>query len=292
MEISTSLNLYTALYDSKSDFVTGDDYKEMIFRAGKCGFKCFDFDLGRYFLSNRFLSFENWRDYVKEIKEYADSLGVKFTQSHAFCFNPPEPDYMDEIMKKTIEAASIAGAPWIVMHPWVTEKTDKAEILEENIKRFRPYIEYAKSLNIGIAIENMPKRVFWFGEEVKHAAFYTTDELIKLVDILNDEYGNVGICWDTGHAFLSMENQYDDIVKLGSRLKVIHAADNDSQGDDHVAPFMGYINWKEIIKALREINYSGTFSFETHNHTRNLPDELIDDAVSLLYKIGEYIVNM
>lgn len=291
MELSTSLNLYGSVSRTapKADC---DMYCGFLRRASECGFRCFDFNPSDYMSFESFYTDKNWRENVRKIKEYADKIGIKFTQSHAFCFCMPEPEDTDYQMRKSIEASAIAGVPWVVMHPWITGKATREEILKENIRRFEPYIEYAKSFGVGIAIENMAKRVFWFGEEVKTEAFYSADELTELTDILNDKYGNVGICWDTGHAFLSMDNQEEDIIKLGSRLKTLHIADNDSQYDDHTAPFMGYVNWKKIMKALDEINYAGTFNFETHNYTRGLPDELLDDAVSLLNKIGAYIVNM
>ncbi|MBO5198675.1 MAG: sugar phosphate isomerase/epimerase [Lachnospiraceae bacterium] len=286
MKLSTSLNVYSDAYCS---------YEEMLLRASKCGFTCFDFNPG----GRVFYNSENWRENTRRIKEYADSLGVAFTQSHVYCFNYPAPADADFHIRKTIEAASIAGVPWAVMHPFFTGKEDRMEVLEENIRIFEPYIEYAKSLNVGIAIENMYKRIYWFGETVtwtgerkERETFTRSDDLICLVDALNAKYGNVGVCWDTGHAHLSMDSQYEDIVKLGSRLKVLHIADNAGQADEHLPSFYGYVNWKEIMRALDAIDYQGTFNFEVHNFTRGLPDELKDDAVRLLYKIGEYVVHM
>jgi len=264
----------------------------IIQRAYNCGFKHFDFNPGDYVeKKENFYTAENWRENLKDIKAFADELGVKFSQSHAFCFGNPEPEDMDFQMRKTIEAASIVGVPWAVMHPWITGLEGRDEIIKENIRRFEKYIEFAKSLNVGIAIENTPQRIFWFGEEHKSEAFCRADDLIELVDVLNEKFGNVGICWDTGHAHLSMESQYEDLLKIGKRLKVLHVADNDGQYDDHQPPFIGYVKWKEIMNALREIGYDGTFNFEAHCFTRCMPNELTDDAVKMMYKIGEFIVN-
>lgn len=282
MEVSTSLNIYKNFTKS---------YEEAVKRASDCGFSCFDFNPSDYKDGDNFYTADNWRENIVNIRKYAESMGVKFMQAHAFCFNDM-PDDMEYQMRKSIEAAALAGAPWTVMHPWVTHKTSKEEILKENIRLFEPYIEYAKELGIGIAIENMFKRVYWFGEEVKSEAFSTADELIEIIDPLNEKYGNVGACWDTGHANLSMKSQYEDLLKLGKRLKVLHIADNAGQADEHMPAFFGYIDWKEIISALKKIKYSGTFNFETHNFTRGLPNELVDDAVRLMYKIGEYAVNL
>ncbi|MBO5198670.1 MAG: sugar phosphate isomerase/epimerase [Lachnospiraceae bacterium] len=290
MELSTSLNIY---------FGVKSRYEDFLLRAKNCGFKCFDFNPSDYSFAGTFYSAENWRENIRHIKEYADSIGVAFTQSHAAFVSWPETEDTKARLKKSIEAASIAEVPWVVMHPFFTDQGSKEEILKENITIFEPYIAYAKSLNVGIAIENMYKRVYHFGKPIDWAGkdmglevFSRSEDLIAIVDVLNAKYGNVGICWDTGHARLSMDSQYEDIVKIGSRLKVVHMADNDAQGDDHMPACYGTVNWKEIMQALDAIGYSGTFNFETHAFTKGLPDELKDDAVKLLYKIGNYIVNL
>ena len=176
MEVSTSLNIYKNFTKS---------YEEAVKRASDCGFSCFDFNPSDYKDGDNFYTADNWRENIVNIRRYAESLGVKFMQAHAFCFNDM-PDDMEYQMRKSIEAAALAGVPWTVMHPWVTHKTSKDEILKENIRLFEPYIEYAKELGIGIAIENMPKRMYWFGEEVKSEAFSTADELIEIIDLLNE----------------------------------------------------------------------------------------------------------
>ncbi len=283
MEVSTSLNIYRNFTET---------YEEAVKRAHDCGFSCFDFNPCDYKDGYNFYTAGNWRENIVKIRKYAESMGAKFMQAHAFCFNGDSPDDMDYQMRKSIEAAALAGAPWTVMHPWVVHKSSVVEIQKENIQRFEPYIEYAKELGIGIAIENMFKRVYWFGEEVKIEAFSTADELIDIIDPLNEKYGNVGACWDTGHANLSMKSQYDDLLKLGKRLKVLHIADNVGQTDEHMPAFFGYIDWQEIMRALKQIEYKGTFNFESHNFTRGLPNELVDEAVKFMYRIGEYAVNL
>ena len=283
MEISTSLNIYNNFVES---------YEEAIKRAYDCGFLCFDFNPIDYLSGDNFYTSDNWRENIANIREYAESMGAKFMQAHAFCFNGAAPADMDYQMRKTIEAAALVGAPWTVMHPWVVHKSTDFEIQKENVRLFEPYVEYAKELGVGIAIENMFKKVYWFGEEVNSEAFSTADELIEIIDPLNEEYGNVGACWDTGHANLSMKSQYDDLLKLGKRLKVLHIADNYGQGDDHMPAFYGCVDWKEIMRALKKIKYNGTFNFETQCFTKNLPNELVDDALRFMYKIGAYAVNL
>lgn len=281
MRISTSLNIYQD---------TGESYKDILNKIHECGFSCGDLNFGDSYGDTPFNA-SDWRSEIKKVREYADIIGFEFTQAHAFCFVAGnEPDDADFQIKKTIEAAAIANVPWIVIHPFQKKGAGKEEVLKYNLKRLEEYAEYAEKFNIGLAVENMARFMYWYCEKIELQVCYA-DELIYIVDNLRKKYKNVGVCWDTGHANLSMKSQYDDIVKLGDRLKLLHIADNDGQCDDHTAPFMGYINWDEVVKALKNINYKGTFNFETHNFVCRLPKEIEKDGFRMLYKIGEYLVS-
>lgn len=283
MKISTSLNLYGKFIDKYKC-----QYEKIIDRAVRCGFQYFDFNCCDYQNGDTFYTAENWRQNIQRIRDYVKEKGVYLTQSHVHMFIKEKLEDHALILK-SIEAAGIAEIPWTVMHPWQYPGETWEECLEKNYLRFVPYVEFARKQNVGIAIENMPQKMYWYGEEVVAHQFYCADDLIALVDRLNADYGNVGVCWDTGHAHLSPIKQKEELLKLGKRLKVTHIADNNGQQDEHLAPFYGYVDFKEIIEALKAIDYQGTFNFETHNFTNRLPDELLDDGVKLLYKIGEYI---
>ncbi len=270
--VSTSLNVYNSC----------DSYEEGIKRAKKCGFKCYDLNCRE----SEFMS-DNWKDRYRGIRTYADSLGVEFYQAHAH-FTKVYDDVQSDLMRRTIEAAAIVGAKWTVIHPVEIENASIEEKIEKNIEILSPFIEFAKQSGVGVAVENTPTRLYWYGEKIDVHGFDTAEGLVKLCDTLNSSFGNVGICWDTGHANLSQGSQYDAIKLIGERLKILHIADNYNQNDEHMPPFYGNIDFNAILKALKEINYQGTFNFETHKFTQNLPDELVDDAVKLMYKIGRY----
>ena len=46
------------------------------------------------------------------------------------------------------------------------------------------------------------------------------------------------------------------------------------------------------MRALAEIQYAHSFTFESHNATRRLPDALRGEAARLLYRTGEALVQM
>lgn len=279
MRVSTSLNVYARFVKEYSY-----NYEGIMDRAIACGFRCFDFSCGNFARIDSFYTAANWRDNVKRIQEYAQKRDVEFFQSHA-SMTPDD----HALIRKSIEAAALVGASWTVLHPWELPGMEKEDRIARNVEIIRPFAEFARKHNIGLAIENMAKTMYWYGEKVSTEGFCDADELIPLVDQLNAEFGNVGVCWDTGHANLSMESQYEDIIKLGQRLKVTHIADNKSQGDDHMPPFYGTTDFGAIMKALKEIEYQGTFNFETHYFTNGLPDELVDEGVKLLYRIGRFV---
>ena len=285
MEISTSLNLFCN---------TNWEYTKIIDAGIEAGFRCFDLNVNDYCnLPNSFLLRENWRQEMEIIRDHAKMRGVRFYQSHAYIPYPPNApaEEIDFFNRRTIEAASIAGAEWIVIHPSYFEEEPKV-CYQKNLETFRALAEFAKKCSIGLAIENLPGRI-QYRDHLEIYPFTTAEDLISLIDPLNEEFGNVGACWDTGHAALTlnMAPQAGEIRRLGHRLKTLHIADNNGNFDDHLPPFYCRVDFKEIVGALREIGFAGTFNFEAHNCCNKMPDELRVDAARMLYRIGEYIVT-
>ena len=72
-----------------------------------------------------------------------------------------------------------------------------------------------------------------------------------------------GICLDTGHLNLKDKDQRNFILKAGKRLKALHIADNQGETDQHMMPYgRGNIDFDEVIRALREVDYEGLFNLE------------------------------
>lgn len=131
---------------------------------------------------------------------------------------------------------------------------------------------------------------------------------IALIDELNDPL--IGACWDTGHGnrpkFMNAGkdpspesdsiDQYQNLVRLGKRLKALHVHDNNCFEDDHLIPYHGKICWDRVIAALDEIEYEQFFTFEAHNASArmcqgNMSRETVDTANRLLYEIGVDLVS-
>ncbi len=298
MHTATSLNLLFD-YDFRLDVC------EQLRRVHAAGFRYIDMNFWDWGHSEKspFMQ-DGWQDWVKRIKETGDELGIRFHQSHCMALNPydgnPINEWRAEAARRSIIGSGMLGIDWTVFHVadrnggWGVESPDDPKFADEeqqiacNHEFIEPYLELAVKNNVGIALENMNGR-----SQNKFSLRYptTAEQLDRLVDSFRSE--SVGVCWDIGHAHCQQLNQYDEIIKLGHRLKVLHVQDNNGQSDQHTAPFYGTVDWKAVKRALEEIGYAGEFTFEAHMLIRRCPDDITRDAAArLLFRIGEYIVNM
>ena len=58
------------------------------------------------------------------------------------------------------------------------------------------------------------------------------------------------------------------IHKLVGRILHVHARDTDGALNYSLPPGMGVLDWPEIVRALRAINYNGFISIELGEHCR------------------------
>jgi sugar phosphate isomerase/epimerase len=73
-----------------------------------------------------------------------------------------------------------------------------------------------------------------------------------------------GICMDFGHAHLA--GDVADAVEIAAEhLIATHVHDNRRRGDDHLAPFLGTINWDMALMTMQKIGYEGTYLMELAN---------------------------
>lgn len=231
------------------------------------------------------------KDYKKNFDDITKNCNLKFNTSHApihfpFFFNTyydlKEKDIYEQRISKSIELSSNIGVEWIVIHIGTlvdnTGKYDLKKSIEENIDYLRKFVELAIKNNIKIAIEN--------GTNMEEEVTPSIEELIEIVDYYNNFYNKevLGICFDFGHANVGKLNIYREIKKIGNRLKVTHIHDNYGT-DTHNFPFDGDIDWKLVIKALKEINYTGELTLEVRYNDNVFDKNIINKTYLLLNDI-------
>jgi sugar phosphate isomerase/epimerase len=159
---------------------------------------------------------------------------------------------LDE-MVKAAEAAAQLGVRYLVIHPG-PEKSDipdqqRLNRMDNAAGTLNELARRCRQLGVRLVLENMLPHLF-FG----HAR-----DVLWMLGALDAT--DVGICLDTGHAFLSGD-LHTVVHKLSGHLWMIHASDNHGQRDDHLPPGEGAIHWNTLIEQLTNLHFRGTVILE------------------------------
>lgn len=296
MRLSTSTNIMN--FDLKQPYMVSAEHAISVCAAA--GYKYLDMNFcGMSRMGKKFapMTLDNWEESARAWRRLGDDIGVKFTQGHAYFSvdgpvapgGVPGGEMGEELMRRSVLAAEILGCEYMVTHPFSVVEDGKVlpeASYEANMEYFTRWGKFWHEHGVGMAIENMtaPKN------SPTPSPFASPEQMIRLVDELNKP--DIGICLDTGHAFLSGYNPAEFARKVGARLRATHIADNHGEKDDHVAPFQGDIDWFDFMKALKEIDYKYDFAFEIQNLTSRFPMTIQGDLVKFSYTLGTYLTSL
>lgn len=257
MKISTEIESIALL--------TGEE--KAVELVAKAGFDAWDFSMfamcaydwgaGRLLPTDHPLASPNYLQFARRLKQIGLDNGIFCNQSHA-----PFPSSVPGIrscLKRAIECTAEAGGRICIIHPC----NDASP--EENAEMYGELLPFAKSCGVRIATENM---YHWdpVKDESCFAACATSQSFNAHLDAVNDDF--FVACLDIGHAEMrsSGSGAGNMIRALGSRLQALHLHDNDLHGDSHQIPFSMSIDFDQVVKALKEIGYSGYFTLEASNY--------------------------
>lgn len=276
MLLSTETNSIVKRFGEEKTF-------EMLKRTG---FDACDFS---FYNSGVELLGDNYMENARRTKELLCKAGLSCNQAHA-PFEMVEGEPFDvssrgyNLVVRSIEYAAYIGAKNIIVHLICTK--NRADLYRYNREYYKSLEPYAEKFGIKIAVENDFER-----------------RNGKVLPVLNypEEYGEfiekldsrwlVG-CVDIGHAAM-FSDPAEFITKAGgSVIKALHIHDNDLIEDLHLFPLTGHINWYSLCDALKKINYTGDFTFEAIKSFDRIPNELIEDTLIYLAKMGRYLMSL
>jgi len=112
------------------------------------------------------------------------------------------------------------------------------------VETIRACVAIARSAGLRLCLE---PRV---GELVSN-----TDALLRLCEHVDDP--SFGAVLDCGHLHAQKEILPLSVEKLGPRIFYVHASDNDSRDNEHLAPGRGTVDWRALFAGLRRHQFTG-----------------------------------
>jgi len=178
-------------------------------------------------------------------------------------------------IKLNIDRVNNINGKFVIVHPIALEKPGAGLIgkKEKNLKikicvnSLLEIVKYAYLKDVIILIENGFSCYDWLnlGDDIEEFNF-----ILKRIRSLSGYNANIGLCLDTGHAFIT-NNLFDYLDFFREDIKEVHLHDNyGSQNpnklvgneDCHLPPGLGKINWKIFFNKLESFNLEPLLVFE------------------------------
>lgn len=211
------------------------------------------------------------------LKRRTDSLGLFYENAHSTipgtkqAWSPgPEGDAYTETILRNLRNCAQAGVPMTVVHVETVADSD----FHIGIRRMERIVEEAGRLGVQVAFENCHDEEF-------------------LVRTLRHFAGvpHVGYCYDSGHeAFVTPGARL--LPQVGHRLLCTHLNDNYLDGDHHLIPGDGKIDFALALRELKDTGYQGSINLEVnYNRYREslTPKQFVDKCLACATAIRDYL---
>lgn len=168
-----------------------------------------------------------------------------------------------EYYKKFFNFAAELNAGIFVLHGGNLHHTADNE---EYFERYAKLYETGKQFGVTVSHENVVDRRAQSPEFVK-----------RMNDYLN---GNFALTLDLKQCRRAGESPFDFIKLVGEKIVNVHISDY-NEISDCLPPFEGKEDFKKIIAALNEKNYSGEYLIELYSHNFKTAEQIKKAALKL-----------
>lgn len=196
-------------------------------------------------------------------RRFCNERGFSVPQGHLWLHcdlsvgGPAEKSSLGKTFDQWFRLFSAVGVEQAVLHPaspaWDAAYFRNREAWENTVENLSMLLELSAGMPFTLCLENLP------------VSFRNLTELERLISAIPGG-SRFGICLDTGHLALNHGDCAAFIRAAGPRLKALHITDcvdcPAGEKHDHLLPTTGNIDWAAVIRALREVHYTGLFNFE------------------------------
>lgn len=257
------------------------DCRSILSALKEAGFTAYDATMDDYL--QEILEVDDYLEKAKELRAYADGLGLPCNQSHA-----PFPSWKKDdesynqrlfpLLCRSLEVSGILGAKICVVHP------NNDATAEENAAFYRRLEPYARQAGVKIALENMWNVASWEPFLAAPAACSHHEDFMHHLELLPSDV--FVACLDIGHAEMAGldTNAVTMIVTLGDRLQALHLHDNDRVKDYHELPYTMNIDFTPILAALARSGYEGDITLESSSYAWELHG---DECLSAMKRMAQ-----
>ena len=200
-------------------------------------------------------------DRVKHASQRIEDLGLETYSFHApfsdrIDITSPDPQAREFALRELLQAAQAAAilkVRYFVIHPGPEKATlpehERFWRMENAVGVLNQALAHCKRLGVGLVLENM----------LPHLFAGRTRDLLWILGALDST--EVGVCLDTGHAYLG-KDLAGVVHKLSGHLWMVHASDNHGHYDDHLPPGEGDVDWAAFLADLYRLHFNGALIME------------------------------
>ena len=200
-----------------------------------------------------------------KLREKADELGLEYEFVHGpfkgindMWLSEETPEIYKQL-RLCIENAAAVQVKSVIMH--VSSGWNAPKVNDLGLSRYDSLVEYAQEKGVILAFENLRK----------------LGNLACLMDRY-EHCENVKFCYDCGHEHCyTVTVPYAELY--GSRFLCTHLHDNfgydAGDGDLHLMPFDGNIDYKKVMDGLNKVGYKGSLMLEIFKPKDMSADEFV-----------------
>lgn len=220
------------------------------------------------------------------LRNYLSDKGFTISQGHLnFEKGLCNREIVDDI-KRELDLYLGIGIRNAVIHVNGGNDLDDQRRYECRVQALTELAQYIKGTPLRLCLENLGSV----------PETHTVDRIRKFIDAVGSD--QLKICLDTGHLHLVngrgevQLSQGDFIRQAGKDLCAMHITNNSGGGDDHLMPFSSRygVDWKDVILALKEIEYDGLFNLEILGENK-APLPILEAKLSYIYQMVHYMTS-